>query len=183
MRLPLLALCAALAFTPLEAGELSGRRAPSFALPDARGKFIDILDYRGKVLLLDIMQTTCPHCQTLSKTLDRVKARYGEKVAILAIVNPPDDLKKVSEYVARHKVSYPVLFDFGTTAANYMQVTPQRSQINLPHLFVIDRNGTIVEDYGWSEANKPLLEGNGLFAVLDRLLSGAAKPAASPAKK
>jgi len=36
---------------------LSGRRAPSFALPDSNMKSYDILDYRGRWLLLDYMKT------------------------------------------------------------------------------------------------------------------------------
>ena len=50
-----------------------------------------MLDYRGKVLIIDVMKTDCPHCQSVSKLLERVKARYGDKVNILSIVNPPDN--------------------------------------------------------------------------------------------
>jgi peroxiredoxin len=175
------ALAALLSLSLLQAGKLSGRRAPSFALPDAAARFIDILDYRGKPLLIDIMQTGCPHCQSLSKTLDRVKAKYGTRIGIVAIVNPPDNAQTVAQYVAKNKVQYPVLFDFGTTAANYMQVTPQNPSIDLPHLFLVDANGMIVEDFGWSEANKKYLEGDALFPILDRMLGGAAAP--KPAAK
>lgn len=174
MRLFTLALGAILAVAPLSAGKLSGRRAPSFALPDSKGKFIDILDYRGKPLLIDVMQTGCPHCQTLAKTLERIKAKYGARINILAIVNPPDTPQTVAQYIARYRVAYPILFDFGTTSANYMQATPQNSTIDLPHLFVVDRNGMIVEDYGWSEETKPYLEGDALFGVIDKLLAGNA---------
>lgn len=183
MKLNNWALAALLMAGSLQAGELSGRRAPSFSLPDASSKFVDILDYRGKPLLLDIMQTGCPHCQTLSKTLDRVRAKYGDRVGILAIVNPPDTLQTVSQYIAKYKVQYPVLFDFGTTAANYMQVTPQKSSIDLPHLFVIDADGRIVEDFGWNDANKKYLEGDALFPMLDKMLAGGTATPAKPAAK
>ncbi len=178
------ALAALLSLSLAQAGKLSGRRAPSFSLPDATQKFVDILDYRGKPLLIDIMQTGCPHCQTLTKTLERVKAKYGDRVGIVAIVNPPDTLNTVSQYIAKNKVQYPILFDFGTTAANYMQVTPQNPSIDLPHLFLVDASGRIVEDFGWNEANKKYLEGDALFAILDKMLAGAApaKPAGAAKK-
>jgi thiol-disulfide isomerase/thioredoxin len=70
-------------------GELSNRRAPGFALPDPQYKhYYDLQDYRGKVVLIDIMSTRCPHCQLLTTTLEQVKARYGDKVAILEVVLP-----------------------------------------------------------------------------------------------
>ena len=55
----------AAAAASLSAGPLSGRRVPSFALPDANATYHDILDYRGKVVLIEVMQTTCAHCQSM----------------------------------------------------------------------------------------------------------------------
>ena len=60
-------------------GELSDRRAPGFALPDpAYERYYDLQDYAGKVVLIDIMSTRCPHCLLASTTLEQVKARYGD---------------------------------------------------------------------------------------------------------
>jgi len=53
----------------MAAGELSGRRAPGFSLMDMNFKQYDSQDYRGKILLIDIMQTTCPHCAMFSSIL------------------------------------------------------------------------------------------------------------------
>ncbi|HLY20286.1 MAG TPA: redoxin domain-containing protein, partial [Bryobacteraceae bacterium] len=51
-------------------GELSGRRAPGFSLPDLHLQQRDLGDYRGRIVVLDIMQTTCPHCARLSEILE-----------------------------------------------------------------------------------------------------------------
>jgi len=53
-------LLAALSLPAFSAGELSNRRAPGFALPDVNVNYHDLADYRGKVVLLDILQTSCP---------------------------------------------------------------------------------------------------------------------------
>jgi len=52
---------------------LSGRRAPSFALPDSTLKAFDLQDYRGRWLLLDFMKTDCPHCKALTQKLEQLK--------------------------------------------------------------------------------------------------------------
>jgi peroxiredoxin len=124
-----------------------GRRAPGFSLMDVLTlKQHDIQDYRGKVVLIDIMRTDCPHCQDLTRTLDQVKAKYGDKIQILSVVNPPDDQTKVRKYVADFKLSNPVLFDCGQMAVSYLQVGPKNPSVSVPHLFVIDKAGIIRQD-------------------------------------
>lgn len=166
----------------LWAGPLAGKRIASFTLPDSTGKYYDVLDYRGKVLLIDIMKTECPHCQTLSKTLERVKARYGNRINILSIVNPPDNQQTVAAYVSRYKVTSPVLFDFGQAVAAILGVTPRNPTINLPTLLVVDANGVIREDLVYSDALAKLFEGDGLFPLIDRVLAGGGR-SAPPAQK
>ena len=43
-------------------------------------------DYRGKVVLLDFMRTDCPKCKALTGVLEKVKAKYGDKIQVLTIV-------------------------------------------------------------------------------------------------
>ena len=123
-----------------------GRRAPGFSLPDTRFQQHDIQDYRGKVVLIDIMRTDCPHCQQLTLALHQVKAKYGDKVQILSVVNPPDNQASVQKYITAHKVTNPVLFDCGQMAASYLQVTPKNPSVSVPHLIIVDKTGMIRKD-------------------------------------
>lgn len=179
MRKWLPAALAAVLLAPLLPGQgsLSNRRAPGFSLPDVEMRQHDLADYRGRIVLLDIMRTQCPQCVTLSRTLERVKQRYGDKVAVLSIVNPPDNLEMVRAYMREHKITTPILFDCGQVAASYMKATPQRPTVNVPHLFVIDASGRIRHDYAYTPENKAIFEGRGLFPVLDRLLAEKPAPA------
>lgn len=172
--LTVILVCAA----ALVAGPLTGQRAASFTLPDSNSKYHDILDYRGKVVVIDIMKTDCPHCAAFSKTLERLKARYGDKIQILSIVTLPDNATTVANYIARHKVTSPVLFDSGQATAAMLKITPANPSISLPTALVLDQQGIIRGDYVYRESDpqtKPIFEGDGLFAVIDRLLKPAAK--------
>lgn len=168
-----LAALAALAGRSLRAGPLVGKRAPSFALPDARQNYHDILDYRGKPLLLDFMLTACPHCQTLAATLERVKKALPGRVNVLSVVTPPDTLNTVTQFIEKYGVTSPVLFDCGQTAAYYLQATPQNPRVSMPHLFLIDAKGIIVQDWPYSDADKAIFEGDALIPIL-RKLTGTA---------
>jgi hypothetical protein len=116
------------------------------------------------------MQTNCPHCRTFSRVLEDVKAKYGQQVAILSVVNPPDTLDTVRQYLSKGFLTTPILFDCGQVSASYLKITPQNPQIKVPHLFIVNREGMIVNDYGYSDANKQIFEGKALFKELERLL-------------
>ena len=159
------------------AGELSNRRAPGFSLPDMNLRQHDLTDYRGKIVLIDIMQTKCPHCRVFSKILEEAKSRYGDRIAILSVVNPPDNQGTVAGYIQDTKATTPVLFDCGQMAASYLKATPANPAVSVPHLFIIDGDGMIRNDYGYGAATKEIFEGRGLFVELEKML------AANPARK
>jgi peroxiredoxin len=142
------------------------RRAPGFALPDSRMQVHDLYDYRGKPVVLEFMQTTCPHCATFVPVLQRIQQRYGDKVAIISVANPPDNVQTVNQFIAGHHITYPILFDMGQAAYSYL-LSPQ---FDLPQLYLIDANGMINVHYSYSVLSRDIFEGDGLFKDLDRLV-------------
>ena len=145
---------------------LSGRRAPSFALPDSTLKSHDILDSRGHWLLLDFMKTDCPHCKDLSKKLEGVMGKYGGKVAVLSIVLPPDNQTTVTRYASETRTTSPIVFDSSQVAVAYFKATPATPGFDTPHLFAIDPNGMIVRDWGQAAVEAP-----GFLGELDQLFN------------
>lgn len=164
-------LCAISAFA---AGELSGRRAPGFSLSDTSGKQHDPQDYRGKIVLVEFMQSTCPHCAGFSEILEQINQKYAGKVVVLSIAVFPDKPGDVMNFVAAHKIRYPMMFDCGQVTASYYKATPQKPTVNFPHLFIIDAQGIIRNDYGYDMLTRDIFEGKGLFRELDRMLNPAA---------
>jgi peroxiredoxin len=168
-----LTLCAASLFG---AGELSNRRAPGFALMDSSlQRYYDPQDYRGKILLVNFMLTSCPHCLKFSAILEQVAAKYRDRVAVLEVVPSPDNVTTVRNYINAHKVTVPVLFDCGQVTAAYLKATPQNPRIDVPHLFIINAQGWIQNDFAYSPNTAHIFEGRGLFAELDRMLASAPK--------
>src|SRR5438034_11834295 len=101
---------------------LSNRRAPSWNLPDSSLKHYDLLDYRGKWLLLDFMITNCVHCKALSGILEKVQAKHGSQLAAVSItVTPPETQASVQKYVKENSLKSPILFDMGQVAAIYLK--------------------------------------------------------------
>jgi thiol-disulfide isomerase/thioredoxin len=155
----------------LGSGELSNRRAPGFALPDPEYlHFYDLQDYRGKVVLIDIMSTTCPHCLLLSTTLEKAKEKYGDQIQILSVVLPPDNQGTIAKFRAVNKITVPIICDMGQMTISYLNARPGMSKIDAPHLFIIDKAGIIRNDFSYNDQDKAVFEGSGLFPQIDRLL-------------
>ena len=171
MRLIYVFLGAALAvFGPMvQAAELSGRRAPGFALPDVNMQYHDLADYQGKVVLLEIMQSQCPNCQTLVGILAKAKEKYGDRVAVLGVVTPPDNTQTIRKFIEDYQVKTPVLFDCGQMVGSYLLPNPQNPRIHVPHLFLIDSKGIIRNDF--DSASATVQDGSGLEAAIDRVLA------------
>src|SRR5581483_10838492 len=132
-----------------------GQRAPGFALMDSKGDLHDLYDFRGKPVIVEFMQTTCPHCAAFAGTLERVQQKYGNKIAILAIANPPDSPNSVNAFIKGHGIQYPVLFDMGQAAYSYVR----KQQFDLPQVYLIDANGVIFNRYAYSALTKDIFEG------------------------
>ena len=154
------------------AGQYSNRRAPGFSLSDSKFRQHDPQDYRGKVVLVDIMLTTCPTCNQLADTLVQVKKKFGDKIAIISIVTLPDTFAEADAFVAKHGITWPMVFDSGQVIASYMEVTPSNPQVHFPHLFVIDGAGMIRDDY--EATDDKALSVDGLSSVIDGLLASTA---------
>jgi peroxiredoxin len=170
-----LAFAALALFIPALASAQPARRAPGFSLPDVNNQFHDPQDYRGKVLLVDIMRSDCPECKPFSQKLEEILKHYGDKVAVLAITNPPDNRARIMQFIAEQKVTYPILFDCGQVAYSFVRPNPMRPSINIPHIYVVDPQGYIRNDFEFSSENQDLFLGNGLYKHIDPLLKPTPK--------
>ena len=173
------------AFALMGANEFSGRRAPSFSLPDVNMKQHDILDYRGKVLILEFIQTKCEKCQILTRSIEtKVKAKFGDSIGVLSVVVPPDTFDEVKKFINVFKVTSPILFDAGQMASSYTKATPQRPAMYFPHVFLIDQKGEIRNDWQWIAPGlyPDVLSGDQLIAEITKL-QAEGKPSTPATKK
>jgi len=142
------------------------RRAPGFSLPDSKMELHDLADYRGKPVILEFMQTTCPHCGVFAGILEKLRQKYGDQIGILAVANPPDNQSRVNQFIAEHKLGYPIIFDCGQAAYSYLRV----QSFALPQVFLIDQQGMIRNQFSYGPSATEIFEGNGLAAEIERML-------------
>src|SRR5947209_18600181 len=120
--------CVAMAASLTLADSLENvRKAPelSFSLP---GKGQQLLSqYRGKVVALEFIFTTCPHCQAASKYMTKLQSEFGAKgLQVIDIaVNANADLL-VENFAKDFQVNFPVGWTNSEKMQSFMGFPAQR---------------------------------------------------------
>lgn len=143
----------ALAFALLLPAQFENRRAPGFSLPEVMTqKQVDLMDLRGKYVMIEFMRTDCPRCKNLSLALEKVKSKFAGKLQILNVVTQPDNQRTVAAYINEVKLTSPVLYDCGQMMVSYLRLSPQNPSVHLPTVILIDKAGMIRREIKGDEA-------------------------------
>jgi thiol-disulfide isomerase/thioredoxin len=149
-----------LAATSLIAADANpGRKAPelAFTVPGQGQKLLS--QYRGKVVALEFIFTTCPHCQAASKVMSKFQREYGPQgfQAIDVAVNDNADLL-VENFAKDYQVAFPVGWMSKDQMLSFMGFKDGRFVV--PQLALIDRKGNIryqtpaLENEDWDKLMK-----------------------------
>ena len=162
----------------MQAAEIP-RQSPDYSIQLTNGKQIKVSDYRGKVLCLTFILTTCPHCQKTTQLWDNIYPDLEPKgfaVVEAALNDNPD----IPSFVAQFKVPFPVGTAGVMSALDYIQ-WPKDKRPLVPFLVFIDRQGVIRAQYtGVDEAFFDAQQEQHIRAEAEKLLNEGgvkAKPA------
>src|SRR5688572_9730468 len=119
------------------------RQAPEFAAKLPNGSQVLLSQYRGKVVALEFLYTTCVHCQHASQLLSRLQTEYGPKgfQAIGVAFNEMAHML-VPDFVRDFKVNYPVGYSPREPIVHFLQVG-ENEALHVPQLVFIDKKGVI----------------------------------------
>jgi thiol-disulfide isomerase/thioredoxin len=119
------------------------RKAPelAFSIPGQGQK--QLSDYRGKVVALEFIFTTCPHCQAASKLMTKLQQEYGPRglQVIDVAINPNADLL-VENFAKDFEVNFPVGWATAQQMQSFMGFSATDRYV-VPQLVLIDRKGNI----------------------------------------
>ena len=164
-----LALCGAI----LPAAQIP-RPAPPLSFMASNGQKIDVANYKGKVVVLEILSTTCPHCQSSARILSKIKSEFGLKgVEVLGYAINPD--ANVADFVRQYGPNLSIGRGEREKAYEFLQISLMH-QFYFPQMVFIDRAGMIRAQYGGTDAFISTNEEANVRGMVEKLLSEASAP-------
>ncbi len=124
-------------------------KAPTFSLVTIDGEAISLDQFKGKVVVLDLMATWCGPCATQMDELNQLRAKYSEsQVVIISIdVDTQETTQQLREFKEDHVANWRFARDTDGVSSKY-------GASNIPTLAVIDKDGGLQ----WKEAGLTTFE-------------------------
>ena len=126
----------------IKIGLEKGNLAPDFELTTLDGRKVKLSDYRGKKVILNFWATWCPPCRAEIPDMEKFYSSYKDKDIVILGVNltkAEQDQTSVKSFIKEYRVTYPILLDKESLAAEMYQVSA------IPTSYIIDPQGTIIQ--------------------------------------
>jgi thiol-disulfide isomerase/thioredoxin len=129
--------------SPQNAGpsSLSGRQAPSFAVPALDGKASGLDTFRGRIVVMNLWASWCPPCRAEMPDLQRLYEAYGAKNVVVLGVDQGESAQRVAAFARSLGIHYPILLD------EQQQYGRVYAALGLPTTIVIDPQGTVIRGF------------------------------------
>ncbi|MGD0614656.1 MAG: redoxin domain-containing protein [Verrucomicrobiota bacterium] len=139
--------CAGLAAAAFAAPQI-GRPAPGFTATDINGKTIHLSDYKGKIVVLESYNQDCPFCHNHYQTgamqeLQRDLAAKGVVWLLVDSVNPHNSSHRTPEQARKEQADQKMTLTAWIDDSSG-QVGKAYGMRTTPHMFVVDKDGTLV---------------------------------------
>lgn len=111
------------------------------------GGTFKLSDYRGKVLLVDFWATNCPPCVRLVPRLAALSKKYRDQgLEVIGLTSDEqENEQKVVEFLKNQGADYTVGYDNRWLSSAFLKGTEDEIGPPIPQLFVISRDGQVVE--------------------------------------
>jgi len=123
--------------TTIVVGSEIGDLAPDFTVPAVDGRQLTLSEYRGKAVMVNFWETTCPSCQEETKYIQAVYDSWpDDKLQILA-VSVAERAQFVQSFMDSRDLTFTALLDTDEAVKNLYHVT------SFPTTFFINSEGII----------------------------------------
>jgi thiol-disulfide isomerase/thioredoxin len=103
--------------------------------------------YRGKVVALAFIHTTCPHCQHLTEVLNPIAHDYAARgVQVLACAFNEGAEQLLPGFLSQFHPAFPVGWSTHDAVYAYLQYSEMNPMGFVPHMVFLDRRGIIRAD-------------------------------------
>ena len=118
------------------------RHSPELIIHTPDGTEIPLSSYKGKVVALMFVHTTCPICQEASQVFTKLAAEYGPQFQPIEVAFNSMANERVPEFVKKFDIRYPVGFSNIEEVSAYLGIS-SAERFTIPQIVWFDSNGDI----------------------------------------
>src|ERR1700675_3274631 len=119
------------------------RPAPDFVIHYPGGQKQLLNKYRGKVVALELLYTTCPHCQNASRIFTKLYAEYGSKgFQPVGVAFNEVSEAQVTDFVKLTGATYPIGYSGREAVLSFLNLSAIERFV-VPKIIWIARSGNI----------------------------------------
>jgi peroxiredoxin len=162
---------AGLAVSSVLAQEPSLRKSPELAITKPSGEELMLSNFKGKVVVLELMFVNSAHCIRLAQMLSDLQTNLGPRgfQSVAVAFGPHADQALVGHVAERLQLTYPLGSSTPQDVDAYLGRTGTEV-LKIPQMVVIDRKGFIRASSG-TRGDSSLEDEVSLRALLDALLN------------
>jgi peroxiredoxin len=116
---------------------LVGKEAPDFVLKAMDGRNLRMSEFRGQVVLVNFWARWAGDSRQEMQALDRINTTYSRAGLVVLGVSVDEDLNRAREFAGAMKVSYPLMFDTGSSIGRDYLLE------KMPMTILVDRAGVV----------------------------------------
>ncbi len=147
--------------------------APEFTLKDINGKKVNLSDYRGKIVVLDLWATWCRPCIASFPAMELMIQKHPEVTFLFIDVEEqnPNPGALVKSFIEKRKYPFTVLIDepVEPNSAKYKIVSAYKPN-GIPAKYIIDKNGILrFRTSGFDTDTELINELEAMFSIVQSL--------------
>jgi thiol-disulfide isomerase/thioredoxin len=144
------------------------------------GQVFDLAKEKGKVVLIEVLLTHCPGCQSGARMLSAMAPEFTPKgVKFVGMAINEDAALGLQQFVSQYATAFPVGIRNVQFAMDFLQHSTMKRFL-LPRLVFVDRKGMIRAHYGADEPwMEPAVEEKNVRALLTQLAAEGGAAGAS----
>ncbi|MBM3738980.1 MAG: TlpA family protein disulfide reductase [Acidobacteria bacterium] len=152
------------------------RPAPKILFSSPSSERLDTSKYKGKVVVLEFLLTTCEHCQKTARILDGLQKDLGPRgVQVLGIAANTGEPAVVEDFRTKYRISFPVGWGDRDSIHMYLQHSITK-MMYFPQVVMIDRKGAIRAQFeGGHKIFEEARQASNLRAEIEMLLKEPAR--------
>jgi peroxiredoxin len=133
--------------SPLLAQLKPPKTAPELTIILNSGEHLLLSRFRGKVVVLEFLLTTCPHCATCSSIMQKLYNELGDKFQPLGAAVNPNSMTEarmlVPAYISNLGLRFPVGYTPREQAYAWLEAQNSNAPMYFPQVVFIDKKGVI----------------------------------------